>query len=178
MALNPSQVLPLSWLFSSLLLPGLFNSLSGQQLLGSIKYDGGFSGDSDGKESACSAGDLDWIPGSGRFPGERNGNPLQYSCLENPMDRGAWRAIVHGVTGVEHDLATKSHTIHEHGLSIYLVLPDLNHKSCTPGLPVHHQLLEPTQTHVHRVDDAIQPSWPLSSSSPAPNPFQHQGLFQ
>ena len=49
----------------------------------------------------------------------------------------------------------------------------------TPGLPVHHQLLEFTQTHVHRVDDAIQPSHPLSSPSPpAPGPSQHQGLFQ
>ena len=49
----------------------------------------------------------------------------------------------------------------------------------TPGLPLHHQLLEFTQTHVHRVSDAIQPSHPLSSPSPpAPNPSQHQGLFQ
>ena len=49
----------------------------------------------------------------------------------------------------------------------------------TPGLPVHHQLPEFTQTHVHRVRDAIQPSHPLSSPSPpAPNPYQHQGLFQ
>ena len=49
----------------------------------------------------------------------------------------------------------------------------------TPGLPVHHQLLEFTQTHVHRVSDAIQPSHPLSSPSPpAPTPSQHQGLFQ
>ena len=48
-----------------------------------------------------------------------------------------------------------------------------------PGLPVHHKLLEFTQTHVHRVGDAIQPSHPLSSTSPpAPNPSQHQGLFQ
>ena len=50
-----------------------------------------------GKEPPVNAGDVGWIPGSGRFPGERNGNPLQYSCLENPMDRGAWRATVHGV---------------------------------------------------------------------------------
>ena len=48
----------------------------------------------------------------------------------------------------------------------------------TPGLPVHHQLLEPTQTHIHRVSDVIQPSHPLSSPSPAPGPSQHQGLFQ
>ena len=49
----------------------------------------GFPGGSDGKESACNARDPDLIPGSGRSPGEGNGNPLQYSCLENPMDRGA-----------------------------------------------------------------------------------------
>ena len=53
---------------------------------------------SDGKESACSAGDWDSIPGLGRSPGEGNGYPLQYSCLENPVDRRAWWAIVHGVT--------------------------------------------------------------------------------
>ena len=52
----------------------------------------------------------------------------------------------------------------------------MNHS--TPGFPVHHQLLDFTQTHVHRVGDAIQPSLPLSSPSPAPNPSQHQGLFQ
>ena len=51
-----------------------------------------------GKESACNAGDLGSIPGLGRSPGEGNGNPLQYSSLENSMDRGAWWAIVHGVT--------------------------------------------------------------------------------
>ena len=57
----------------------------------------GFLGGSDGKESACNAGDLGLIPGWGRSPGEGNGNPLQYSGLENSMDRGAWRAIVHGI---------------------------------------------------------------------------------
>ena len=66
----------------------------------------GFAGGSVGKESACSAGDLGLIPGSGRSPGEGNGNPLQYACLENPMDRGVWQATVHGVTRVGHDLAT------------------------------------------------------------------------
>ena len=57
----------------------------------------GFPGGSDSKESACSAGDPGSIPGSGSSPGEGNGNSLQYSCLENPMDRGAWWATVHGV---------------------------------------------------------------------------------
>ena len=56
----------------------------------------GFPGGSDGKESACSAGDTGLIPGLGRSPGEGNGNPLQYSCLGNPMDRRAWRVTVHG----------------------------------------------------------------------------------
>ena len=57
----------------------------------------GFPGGSVGKESACNAGDLGLIPGSGKFPGEGNGNPLQYYCLKNPMDRGAWWDTVHGI---------------------------------------------------------------------------------
>ena len=57
-----------------------------------------FPSGSAGKESACNAGDLGLIPGLGRSPGGRHSNALQYSCLENPMDRGAWRATVHGVT--------------------------------------------------------------------------------
>ena len=74
-------------------------------LLGKIlKFDNatvGFPDGSVGKESACNAGDrghVGSIPGSGRYPGGGNGNPLQYSCLGNPMDGGAWRAVVHGVT--------------------------------------------------------------------------------
>ena len=51
-----------------------------------------------GKESPCNAGDVGLIPGSGRFPGGGHSNPFQYSCLENPTDRGAWQATVHGVT--------------------------------------------------------------------------------
>ena len=57
----------------------------------------GFPGGSDGKESACSVGNLGSIPGLGRSPGAGNGNPLQYSRLENEIDRGAWQATVHGV---------------------------------------------------------------------------------
>ena len=57
----------------------------------------GFPGGSDGRESACDAGDPGSIPGLGRAPGGGNGNPLQYLCLGNPMDRGAWRATVHVV---------------------------------------------------------------------------------
>ena len=58
----------------------------------------GFPGGSDGKESACNAGDPGSIPGLRRSSGEGNGNPLQYSCLENPVDGGAWQSIVHEVS--------------------------------------------------------------------------------
>ena len=58
----------------------------------------GFPGSSDGKESACSAGDLGSVLELGRSPGEGNGNPLQYFCPENSMDREAWQATVHGVS--------------------------------------------------------------------------------
>ena len=67
----------------------------------------GFPHSSVSKEYACNAGDLGSIPGLGRLPGEGNGNPLQYSCLENPMDRGVWQAIVPGVARVGHDLVTQ-----------------------------------------------------------------------
>ena len=61
---------------------------------------------SDDKESACNAGDSGSIPGSGRSSGEGNGNPLQYSCLENSMDwnSGAWQATVHGAAQIRHNL--------------------------------------------------------------------------
>ena len=67
----------------------------------------GFPGSSVGKETACSAGDPGSIPGSGRALEEGNGNPLQYSCLENPIDTGAWWASVYGVTRVRYNLVTK-----------------------------------------------------------------------
>ena len=57
----------------------------------------GFPGSTEDKVSACNVGDPDSIPGLGGSPGEGNGSSLQYSCLENPMDRGAWRATVHGI---------------------------------------------------------------------------------
>ena len=61
------------------------------------------------KESACSAGDPGSIPGLRRSPGEGNGNPLQYSCLENPLDRGTWWAAVHGFARVIHDRHQTNH---------------------------------------------------------------------
>ena len=73
----------------------------------------GFPGDSVVKNLPANAGDIrdaGSIPGSGRSPGEGNGNPLQYSCLENPRDRGAWWATVHGVTKSWPTLTTHIHT--------------------------------------------------------------------
>ena len=67
----------------------------------------GFPGGSNNKELACNAGDLGSIPGLGRSPGEGNGNPIQYSCLENPMDSGAWWATVHGVEKSQTRLSDK-----------------------------------------------------------------------
>ena len=70
-----------------------------------------FPGASEVKASASNVGNPGLIPGSGRSPGEGNGNPLQYSCLENPMDRGAWQATVHEVQRVGHDLISNTTTM-------------------------------------------------------------------
>ena len=75
------------------------------------------------KNLPASAGSTGSIPGSAQSPGEGNGNPLQYSCLGNPMDRGVWRGIDHGVARVGHDLATKQQqqVIQSHFLSLSLL---------------------------------------------------------
>ena len=86
---------------------GLPSCVMGSSLFVFIYLYLGFPHSSVSKESACNAGDPVLIPGLGRSSGEGNGNPLQYSCLENPMDRGAWQATVHGIARVGHDLATK-----------------------------------------------------------------------
>ena len=76
----------------------------------------GFPGGSEGKASACNARDPGSIPWSGRSPGEGNGNPLHYSCLENPMDGGAWWATVHGVAKFWTQLSDFTLTFHFHAL--------------------------------------------------------------
>ena len=77
------------------------------------------------KNSTCNAGDLDSIPGLGRSPGGGHGNPLQYSCLENPMDRGVWQAIVHGVTKSQTWLSIHTHT-HTHKFISFLTVLGLH----------------------------------------------------
>ena len=92
-----SQVMPSRW-------AGSYQTTGLEHVDGVSKYyignayNRGFPGITEGKESACNARDLGSILGSGRSPGEGRGNPLQYSCLENSMDRGAWQDTVHGVT--------------------------------------------------------------------------------
>ena len=76
-------------------------------------------GDLVSKESTCHAGQLGLIPGSGRCPGEGNGNPLQYSCLRNAMDRGTWRGTVHRIARVGHDVAAKPSPSHISCLYFY-----------------------------------------------------------
>ena len=91
-----SQVMPSRW-------AGSYQTTGLEHVDGVSKYyignayNRGFPGITEGKESACNVGDSGSIPGLGSFPAEGNGNPLQYSCLENSMDRGAWQAIVQGV---------------------------------------------------------------------------------
>ena len=86
------------WTFAGKVMSLLFNMLSR-----------GFSGCSDGKETACNGGNPSSIPGSGRSPGGGNGYPFPYSCLENPMDRGAWQATAHGVAQ-SHTTEATQHT--------------------------------------------------------------------
>ena len=97
--------------------------------------------DSDGKESPCSAGDLGSIPGLRRSPGEGNGNPLQYSCLENPMDRGVCRPQSMGSQRVRHNRATNTHTcVYAHACvctHTFMILFNTANLSSTEDAPIY-----------------------------------------
>ena len=97
-----------------------------KQPCGILDFD--FPSGSDGKESACNAGDPGLVRGLGRSPGEGNSNPLQYSCLENPTDRGAWWSSVHRVTKSQTRLSEQQHgqcqlKINMHCLILALSIP-------------------------------------------------------
>ena len=116
----------------------------------------GFLGGANGlkKNPLSNAGDVGLIPGLGRSLGEGNGNPLQYSCLENPMDGRAWWATVHGVAELDMTEDVHRHLMVQNAQSVSSVTqscPTLcDPMDCSmPDVPVHHQLLELTQTHVH-----------------------------
>ena len=101
---QPTSVL--AWRIPGMVEPGGLPSMGSHRVrhdwnnlaAASACINSGFPGGLEGKASACNAGDPGSIPGSGRSPVEGNGNPLQYSCLGNPMDRGDWWAAVHGIT--------------------------------------------------------------------------------
>ena len=82
----------------------------------------GFPGGSDKTEFACNAGDTGLIPGLGSTLGEGNGNPLHYSCLENPLDRGAWPATVHGVAVSWRLLSNRAQQCHQGSPQIYFLM--------------------------------------------------------
>ena len=109
---SPMLLLAQTWYeinIASLWIEGLeLVGVEGDGNLGSMINRMGFPCSSVGKESAYSAGDPGSVPALARSPGEGNGKPLQYSCLENPMDGGAWQATVHGVARVGHSLVTKA----------------------------------------------------------------------
>ena len=131
-------------------------------------------------------------------PGVGNGNPLQYSCLGSPGKKEPEGLQSCKESGTPSDRTRMLHAVArgegvpwtpDHPVSLMLHQFSSVTQSCptlcnpmnrsTPGLPVHHRLPESTQTHVHRVSDAIQPSHPLSSPSPpALSLSQHQGLFK
>ena len=142
----------------------------------------GFPGGSEDKASAYNAGDPGSIPGLGRSPGEGNGNPLQYSCLENPMDRGAWWATVDGVA--------KSRTrVSNFTIFLSFFLYAFSQFSCSVGsdtLRPHglQHARPPCPSPTPRVDSDSCPLMSMVKPStlfPSPPVFslsQHQGLSQ
>ena len=117
----------------------------------------GFPGVSNGKEAACSVGDLDSIPGLGRSPGEGNGYPLQYSCLENLMDRGAWPATIHWVTESDTtERLTLTLLSLQHILSPEKCLPNLMHKLVLESLKCRGKLPLPMCILLAKTDHRVK----------------------
>ena len=126
----------------------------------------GFPGGSEVKASACNAGDLGSIPGLGRSPGEGNGNPLQYSCLENPIDGGAWWATVHRVAKSRTQLSDFTHSYPYQLLSYMLshVVVAVHPRRCS-GIYVtsqhcsgHIQTLQMSKVFMQYIPQTMNPS--------------------
>ena len=124
--------------------PGRLQSM-GSRRVGHDCYKG-FPSGSDGKESAYNVGDPGSIPGLERPPGEGNGNPLQYSCLENPIGRGAWSAAVHGVAKSQTRLSDFTFTVHlqelekemaTHSSVLAWRIPGMGQPSGLPSMGLH-----------------------------------------
>ena len=120
--------------------------VGGERVQGSAHHSG-FPCSSVRKESACNAGGSGSIPGSGRSPREGTGNPLQYACLRNPMDRGAWQATVHGAARVQHDLATKP----------------------PPPLPTTHPHFHPVPPKCHVLSCSVSNTLPIANPAVRPH---------
>ena len=123
--------------------------------------------DSEGKTSAWNAGDLGSIPGSGRSPAEGNGNPLQYSCLENPMEGGAWWATVHGVAKSGQEMSNFTFTFTLVPLSLDYVLPQQQ-------APPYWKPTHPSRAESHEM---FFSSFPFSSQQGSPCPLRVFGSY-
>ena len=114
------------------------------------------SNGSDGRESTFNAGDGGSVPGLGRSPAEGNGNPLQNSCLENPMDRGAWRATVHGAAKSQTRLSDFTHT-HTHTHTYICTNCNVDHKGFPSGSAVKNPpAMQETQVQSLGWEDPLQ----------------------
>ena len=119
----------------------------GREFPGSSVLMGDFSDGSDSKESAGNAGDPDSVPGSGRSPGERHGNPLQYSCLKNPMDKRAGWATVHGLQRIGHCWATNTFTFTLQGYGFHAFSAEGTGSISSQGTKILQASQPHTRTH-------------------------------
>ena len=131
----------------------------------------GFPGGSDGKESACNARDAGLIPGLGRSPGEGNGYPLQYSCLENPMGRGAWWAAIYGVAQSRTQLKRLSSSSSICISEVIDISPSNPDSSCASSSSAFHMMYSAYK--LNKQGDNIQPwrtPFPIWNHSVVPCP--------
>ena len=135
-----------------------------QEAVSNIPIPVGFPTGSDGKEFTCSTRDSGSIPGWGRSPGEAHGYPLQYSWLENPINRAAWCATVHEITRVRHDWATNTATAIISNIHLW-ASPTIPSWKKSPTL---QSCMSPFQLYISENDDAWGPRWITKCPSKVP----------